>query len=79
MTNGVHQVAKFWVYKYEPTPAIFDMPFLPFALFSQTFSSCSQALARFSSFLSFGLKTCLHHVWEKMTEEVKLTEETKLF
>jgi hypothetical protein len=79
MTNGVHQVAKLWAYKYEPTPVAFDTPFLPFALFSQTFSSCSLALARFSSFLSFGLKTRLHHVWGKMTKEVKLTEETKRF
>jgi hypothetical protein len=66
-------------YKYELTPATFDTLFLPFALFSQTFSSCSLALAKFSSFLSFGLKTRFHHVWEKMSEKVKLTEETKLF
>jgi hypothetical protein len=30
--------------------------FVPFALFSQFYSSCSLALARFSSSLSFGLK-----------------------
>jgi hypothetical protein len=58
MTDGVHQVAKHWAYKYELTPAAFDTLFLPFALFSQTFSSCSLALARFSSFSSFGLRTC---------------------
>jgi hypothetical protein len=64
---------------------VFDTPFLPFVLFSQTSSSCSLALAWFSSFSSFGLKTCFHHVWGKMTEEnkvaakTKLTEETKLF
>ena len=79
MTDGALQVAAYWAYKYEPTPAAFDTMFLPFTLFSQTFSSCSLALARFSSFLSFGLKTCFHHVWGKMTEKVKLTEETKLF
>jgi hypothetical protein len=79
MTDGVNQVAEHWAYKYELTSAAFDTLFLPFALFSQTFSSCSLALARFLSFLSFGLKTRLHHVWGKMTEEVKLTEETKLF
>jgi hypothetical protein len=53
--------------------------FLPFALFSQTFSFCSLALARFSSFLSFSQKTRFHHVSRKMTERVKLTKETKLF
>jgi hypothetical protein len=37
MTDGVHQVAKHWAYKYEPTPATFDTPFLAFTLFSQTF------------------------------------------
>jgi hypothetical protein len=79
MTYGVHQVARHWTYKYELTPAAFDTLFLPFAIFSQIFSSCSPALARFSSFLSFGLKTRLHHVWGKMTEEMKLTKETKLF
>jgi hypothetical protein len=79
MTDGVHQVAKHWTYKYELTPTAFDTLFLPFAIFSQTFSSCSPALARFSSFLSFGLKTRLHHVWGKMTKEMKLTKETKLF
>jgi hypothetical protein len=37
MTDGALQVATHWAYKYEPTPATFDTPFLPFALFSQTF------------------------------------------
>jgi hypothetical protein len=79
MTDGALQVATHWAYKYEPIPAAFCMPLLPFALLSQTFSSCLLAFARFSIFLSFGLKTRLHHVWGKMTEEMKLTEETKLF
>jgi hypothetical protein len=35
MTNGAHQVAKHWAYKYEPIAAAFDTPFLLFALFSQ--------------------------------------------
>jgi hypothetical protein len=79
MTNGALQVATHWAYKYEPTPVAFYTPSLPFAIFSHTSSSCSLALARFSIFLSFGLKTRLHHVWGKMIEEMKLTEETKLF
>jgi hypothetical protein len=37
MIDGVHQVAKHGAYKYEPTSATFDTPFLAFALFSQTF------------------------------------------
>jgi hypothetical protein len=37
MTVGALQVATHWAYKYEPTPATFDTPILPFALFSQTF------------------------------------------
>jgi hypothetical protein len=65
MTDGVHQVAKHWAYKYELIRAAFDTLLMPFALFSLTFSSCSLAVARFSSFLSFGLKTRLHHVWGK--------------
>jgi hypothetical protein len=65
-------------YKYESTPAAFYTPSLPFAIFSQTFSSCSLALARFSIFLSFGLTTRFYHVWEKMTKEMKLTAETKV-
>jgi hypothetical protein len=85
MTNGALQVVTHWAYKYESMSAAFYTPFLPFAIFSQTFISCSLALARFSIFLSFGLKTHFHRVWEKMTEETKLTaeakvaEETKLF
>jgi hypothetical protein len=47
MTDGALQVAAYWAYKYEPTPAAFDTPFLPFALFSQTFSFCLLSLARF--------------------------------
>jgi hypothetical protein len=78
MTNVALQVVTHWQYKYEPMRAAFYMPFLPFAIFSQTFSSCSLALARFSIFLSFSLKTHFHRVWEKMTEETKLTEETKV-
>jgi hypothetical protein len=50
MTNGPLQVAAYEAYKYELTPAASDTLFLPFALFSQTFSSCSLALAKFSSF-----------------------------
>jgi hypothetical protein len=45
MTDGALQVEAYWAYIYEPTPAAFDTSFLPFALFSQTFSSCSLALA----------------------------------
>jgi hypothetical protein len=41
------------------------MLLVPFALFSQSFISCSLALARFSSSLNFGLKTRFHHVWRK--------------
>jgi hypothetical protein len=39
MTDEALQVATHRAYKYEPTLAKFDTPFLPFALFSQTFSS----------------------------------------
>jgi hypothetical protein len=39
--------------------------FLLFALFSQPYSSCSLALAIFSSSLSFGLKDVFHHFWRK--------------
>jgi hypothetical protein len=56
MTDGALQFAAHWAYKYGLTPAAFDTLFLPFALFSQSFSSCSLALARFSSSLNFGLK-----------------------
>jgi hypothetical protein len=78
MTNGALQVVTHWAYKYESTPTAFYTPSLSFAIFSQTFSSCSLALARFSIFLSFGLKTRFHHVWGKMTEEMKLTAKTKV-
>jgi hypothetical protein len=37
MTNWARQVAAYWAYKYEPTPAAFDTPFLPFALFFSNF------------------------------------------
>ena len=37
MTDGALHGATHWAYKYEPTPATFDTPFLPLALFSQTF------------------------------------------
>jgi hypothetical protein len=67
------------MYKYELTPAALDSLFLPFALFSQAFSSCSLALARYSSFLSFDLIDAFSPCLGKMTEKVKLTEETKLF
>jgi hypothetical protein len=50
MTDGALQFAAYWAYEYELTPAAFDTLFLPFALFSQSFSSCSPTLARFSSF-----------------------------
>jgi hypothetical protein len=40
MTDGALQVATHWAYKYEPTPATFGTPFLPFALLCQIFSSC---------------------------------------
>jgi hypothetical protein len=62
MKNGALQVVTHWAYKYESMPAAFYTPSLPFAIFSQTFSSCSLALARFSIFLSFGLKTHFHHL-----------------
>jgi hypothetical protein len=45
MTDWALQVATHWVYKYEPTPAAFGTPFLPFALLCQIFSTCSLALA----------------------------------
>jgi hypothetical protein len=37
MTDGALQVVTHWVYKYEPTPATFGMPFLPFVLLCQIF------------------------------------------
>jgi hypothetical protein len=45
MTDGALQVATHGAYKYEPTPAAFGMPFLPFVLLFQIFSSFSLALA----------------------------------
>jgi hypothetical protein len=45
MTVRALQIEMHWAYKYEPTPAAFDPPFLPFVLFSQAFSSCALALA----------------------------------
>jgi hypothetical protein len=65
MTDGALQVAAYWAYKYEPTPAAFDMPFLPFALFSQTFYLFLTSSCLISSFSSIDLKTCFHHVWGK--------------
>jgi hypothetical protein len=56
MTDGALQFAAYWAYKYGLTPAAFDTLFLPFALFSQSFSSRTLALARFPSSLTFGLK-----------------------
>jgi hypothetical protein len=41
MTDGALQFAAHWAYKYGLTSVAFDMLFLPFALFSQSFSSCS--------------------------------------
>jgi hypothetical protein len=59
---------------------------VPFALFSQFYSSCSLTLASFSSFLSFGLKDTFSLLpKEKMSQdkkiaaEMKWTEEEKLF
>jgi hypothetical protein len=59
---------------------------VPFALFSQFYSSCSLALASFSSSLSFGLKDVFSPFSEekmsqdkKVAAETKLTEEEKLF
>jgi hypothetical protein len=59
---------------------------VPFALFSQFYSSCSTTLASFSSFLSFSLKDIfLSFPKEKMSQDkkiaakTKLTEEEKLF
>jgi hypothetical protein len=45
MADGALQVATHWAYKYEPIPATFDTPFLPFALFSRTFNSYSLSFA----------------------------------
>jgi hypothetical protein len=79
MTDGALQFAAHWAYKYGLTPAAFDMLFLSFALFSQTFSSCSLALARFSSSLNFGLKRRIFTMsGEKMSQEKKVVVETKL-
>jgi hypothetical protein len=58
---------------------------VPFALFSQFYSSCSLTLASFSSFLSFGLKDTFSSFpkknvsRQKVVAETKLTEEEKLF
>jgi hypothetical protein len=59
---------------------------MPFALFSQFYSSCSLALARFSSSPSFGSKDAFSPCLEKkmspekkVAAETKLTEEAKLF
>jgi hypothetical protein len=52
---------------------------VPFALFSQFYSSCSLTLASFSSFLSFGLKdTFSSFPKEKMSQDKKVAAETKL-
>jgi hypothetical protein len=86
MIDRALQFAVHLAYKYGLTPTAFDTLFLPFALFSQSFSSCSLALARFSSSLSFGLKDAFFTMFgEKMSQEkkvvveTKLTEEAKLF
>jgi hypothetical protein len=62
------------------------MLLVPFALFSQFYSSCSLTLASFSNFLSFGLKDIFSPFpKEKMSQdkniaaETKQTEEEKLF
>jgi hypothetical protein len=59
---------------------------VPFALFSQFYSSCSQVLASFPSSLSFGLKDSFSPFLKKkmsqgkkVAAETKLTEEEKLF
>jgi hypothetical protein len=65
MTDGALRFAAHWAYKYGLAPAAFDTLFLPFALFSQSFSSCSLALARFSSSLSFDLKDVFSPCLEK--------------
>jgi hypothetical protein len=52
---------------------------VPFALFSQFYSSCPLTLANFSSFLSFGLKdTFSLFPKEKMSQDKKIAAETKL-
>jgi hypothetical protein len=65
MTVGALQFAAHWAYKYELTPVAFDTLFVPFASFSQSFSSCSLVLARFSSSLSFSLKDAFSLFLEK--------------
>jgi hypothetical protein len=52
---------------------------VPFALFSQFYSSCLLTLASFSSFLSFGLKdTFSSFPKEDMSQDKKIAAETKL-
>jgi hypothetical protein len=52
---------------------------VPFALFSQFYSSCPLALANFSSSLSFGLKDAFSSfLEEEMSQDKKVAAETKL-
>jgi flavodoxin len=52
---------------------------VPFALFSQFYSSCSLALASFSSSLSFGLKDAFSpFLMKKMSQDKKVVVDTKL-
>jgi hypothetical protein len=79
MTDGVLQFATPWAYKYGLTPAAFDRLFLPFALFSQSFSSCLLALARFSKKRVFTMSGEKMSQEKKVVVETKLTKEAKLF
>jgi hypothetical protein len=72
MTNVALQVATRWAYKYEPTPAAFGKPFLPFALLCQIFSSCL-----ILEFLELQFKDAFVQNLKKMSEEKKMTEEKK--
>jgi hypothetical protein len=55
------------------------MLLVPFALFSQFYSSCSLALASFSSSLSFGFKKLVFTISEeKMSQDKKVSVGTKL-
>jgi hypothetical protein len=56
MTDRALQFWARWAYKSELTLTTLDTLLVPFALFSQFYSSYSLALANFSSSLSFGLK-----------------------
>jgi hypothetical protein len=79
MTDGTLQFGACRAYKYELAPTTFGTLLVPFALFSQFYSSCSLTLASFSSFLSFSLKDTFSLLSkEKMSQDKKSAAETKL-